>query len=761
MPRTLLALLFLMMTSVAAAQPPSVEVYWTDDDRRDTIVDFGVTREGFPSYRTLTVRNLDSRAIVVPPQQDGIDPFIIIVNDPSTGAQASDPDKEEFLFDATPLGVVVPPSESITIRLSYEAFAGRPLWPTDDNVDQVLLDLRVVAANDIVGPAAVRRFTLRALKTTRILASTQSVLRFDSVYVDPSPRVTLSYRIDNVLPRPVRVADQTFVVLTSTNGTPEFFADNHAGDDFGGQKSITWTTEYRPVDRGTDSADFLVLYRPEPTSSVDTMRTRCVGFGVEQDIRIVEVIPVGPLSVVRAIGDTIDFGDVAADGSGIAADVVVENDGNIDAFVLGEELIATDPVNAAAFLADIPILAGGQHVRRRERDTIRIRFRPVQAGSHQAHYVLTTDLRTRTTIRGVPAGAQYVTFVVRGVGRRPLIQVQPGTVDFGTIVLRTSCTSEQYRTLEIGNQGNADLVVDSIRSSGAPVVMAAPQQFVVAPSTSRTVDVAFRPGTVGSQSGTVDVYSGGKDIPVSVPFIASVVPPDTIRVRLPQTMTSRPGSQIRIPVMVDGAVVALTDRSSFRVTFDPSLLAYRSTITADAAAEGASVVAGETVPGQIDVQLRASTNFRRHDTLLWLVCDTYLGTKASTELAMAPADVRFGNPGCDAALVSETTSGYFQLDSICGLQYRTVDSRRPLLAGLYPNPAQDRATLTIVLLVTNRVAVRLVDQQGRVLRTVVDGPFAQGTTLVPIDVADLERGLYVVDVTAGASRISMPLVIAE
>jgi hypothetical protein len=121
--------------------------------------------------------------------------------------------------------------------------------------------------------------------------------------------------------------------------------------------------------------------------------------------------------------------------------------------------------------------------------------------------------------------------------------------------------------------------------------------------------------------------------------------------------------------------------------------------------------------------------------------------------------VSFGNAGCANVLTVRTTSGRFELDSVCGLSYKTVmDDRLGTLAAVYPNPASGSATLTVVVDRDRHVSARLISAQGGVVHTLVDAELREGMHLLPIPLADLDAGVYVIDVVSGRRRTTLPLV---
>lgn len=750
-----LAAIVLMSTVVGMAQP-DVELYWKTDAPRDTVIDFGVTLQGFPVTRTLFIRNRSNATVVVERPRPDADPYFLIINDTVNGVPPEAPNKEEYQRLGG-LPVYVPAGGTGSIQIQFRAVTGDPRLPPDV-VNRCLLDIRVADSADPVGPSTDRRFILVGMKTTRILASISSLVNFDSVWVQPRPsEPTRDYTISNVIARQIDVDAQRVRMLTPVLGDPEITVDTYPQVTFPERGDVTWKVRYRPTDRGRDSAHFIVTYRPDPTSSTDSVVAAVVGIGVEQRMRLLDAA--GSPTPVRVNGDTIDFGDVPADDVGATARIVVANDGNCSIGIMAEDQFGT-PRDSAAFIVERALRDDGPSIRVGDLDTLVVRFVPVNAGAHLLRYVVRTDLRTRA-ITGVPDGVQDVTFFLKGRGLRPQLQLSPSTLDFGSIVLLDDCASEAQRTLRIANVGNADLRVDSITTvpSGAPVRFDR-TVLSIRPGEQENVVVTLQPTGLGLVNGSLLLHSNGLRQPLATSFRGQAVPPDTIAVRMPDVVRARPGRVIQVPVKVDGDRAAVTSRCVLRTSYDPTLLRFRSIVKIGTAAEGATEnVAVESTPGVLDVDLTATTNFLDRDTLLLLTFDTFLGKRSSTELAIADNGIVFGNAGCANVLTVRATSGRFELDSVCGLSYKTVvDDRRGTLGAVFPNPARSATTLALALDTERHVTARIIDAQGGVVMTLIDEPLREGMHMLPVALDALDAGIYVIDVIAGRRRTTIPLV---
>lgn len=745
----LLAIIFVaLFSAVNAWVQPAVDVYWDESDRRDTVVDFGVTLVNRPITRALTVENNDSRPVAVPLD---LSPYFVLSNDPSIGSDPLDPNVEEFATDAS-FPVVIPANEKRVITLRFRALPGILLPP--DVVNQVLLDLRVVYEDDPNGPFTARRFALRGLKTTRILASTDSDLSFDSVYVSPTPTPPdQRWIVSNVLDQPIPVLGQSLVVFTSQTSGSEFDVPALTNPVFGPQRQLTWIAQYRPNDRGRDSAHFRITYRPQPSADLDTVEAILRGIGVEQQLRIVAAQGTPTAVVVR--GDTVDFGKVLMADGPVSAAIVVRNTGNLVIGYTGEQTIGLAP-GAPAFSVTRLLGDGNSALRIGDLDTIVVRFDPTAAGDYRATYVLQTDLRSRS-ISGIPDGAHEHRIVLVASSLRPQPRFSPAVVNMGSIVYLPSCGSDAERTVELRNVGNAELMVDSITVlDNSEDIDVAPQLARIGPGATQTFTMRFRPSELGTRTATVLFHTNIPGPALQVGVTATIVPADTIATALPVVVRARPGTPISVPILVPANRVGLAGRAALVMSYNPTLLRFRSLRTVGSASEGAMVpLSAERDPGELHVELRTLGSFLERDTLVWLEFDTFLGSRSATEMAITDDGVRFGNSGCADILDVRATSGRFEIDSVCGLDYKTV-TVQPLTASIFPNPARDQATVLVGVPVARSVDVALVDSFGRAI-VESQHALAAGLNTLALDVSTLSSGAYSIVVRSGLIVRTVPL----
>lgn len=750
---------FTLVGSSLVAQP-NAEIYWDDFDRADTVMDFGVTLEGSPVTLFFTVVNNDPRDLAILLPNASADPYYLIVN--TDAVPPEDPRKEEFQ-PSTPIPYAIATGQTAQFGVVYRALANNPLFPPDV-VTEALLQLRVVARSDSLGPSIDKQFLLRAVKTKNILSSTTPTLRFDSVYVFPQPRAPeVLYRVENVTTLTIPIVGQHLEMKTSIVGTPEMEVDTLVNAEIAPKGNLEWTARYRPRDMGRDSAHFLVEYKPNQGADPDTLVTKMSGIGVEQRLNVFSAT--GSPQAVTVRSDTIDFGDVDADGTGgVTATIILKNEGNTNIRLLSEKKVGILERDTAAYIIEKRLRSGGDDIRTSSFDTLVVRFDPVNGGRHRIRYVIDTDLLSRS-ITGIPDGAQTHVLYLEAFARKPQLQITPASIDFGDVVLLPECSSASIREITVRNLGNIPLAIDSVLISpeNGSLTVEANFPFLIEIAEDTVIRVRYEPQQLESLNAEVVFYTNAFGVPVGVPVTGRSIVPDTISVSIPTTIASRPGSSIAVPILADADRVPLTQTSSITVTFDPSLMRYSGHIKSGTASEGATVeLDSENPRGSVTIDLRANGSFKERDTFIVLTFDTYLGNSPLTELALSPETTLFGNAGCASVLDVTVSSGRYNIDSVCGLSYLTSSSQTFVAdASVFPNPASHDVRVAVSAGRGIAMDIFVRDAVGRAVTTPIHHVAEGGITLVPLSLDGALPGAYFVVVITDKQRLSIPLMVTR
>lgn len=733
----------LFCASLAARAQPVVDVYWNPNDRADTVMDFGATLVGSPVQLTFTVVNSGTEAVGILPT-DRLTYYALL---DVPGAPQFPDWKLEFspVILATPF--VVPAKSQGNFTITYLA-QDLPNLP-EDQLAQAVLELKIVEMSRPGGPFESKTFLLKGIKTRRVVSSSSPHLSFDSVYVRPRPVPSRTYRIENLTPRSFPVTHQQLVPRSSVIDSLEFKVDTLTNAVIGPRDVLTWSVRYQPHNIGFDSAEFRVAYLPNENAAPDTIRTTMSGHGVEQKLSIVSVTSSVSDVPIRWAGDTVDFGRIdAGRTSNVDATVIVRNVGNIHMRLERERSIGRTSRDTASFPILRPLMGSPDairaDIRTNEFDTLMVRFAPVDSGRFEIRYEVETDLQRRT-ISGVPDGAQFVNLVLTGTALLPRPVVVDTVLDFGSVpLLPDVCQSRSVRTIGIDNAGNADLTIEARIDPATPAVRVDPAIVTIPPGGREQIRVYYEPRAVGALDATVLLTTNGRTQP-RIRLQGACRVPDTLHLSIPTNLRLRPGTLLRLPILGTADQIRLAQQGLIQLSYDPSILRYRSYANSGYATSGATIqipsVDGQA--GRLTVQMtQPEGSFIAADTIIVLEFETFLGRQAATDITFADQQVRFGSMDCPTALSVTYDHGRFAVDSICGLSNKLVQPRSTRIdIGVAPNPATDDAMVMMATGVNQDVLVTVLDTFGRTLCEPIKHHAQVGITAIPLPLATVPPGV--------------------
>ena len=256
-----------------------------------------------------------------------------------------------------------------------------------------------------------------------------------------------------------------------------------------------------------ESTTFSVSYAPSGAGE-DTGRVDVLTDGGAAEIGLAGRGTAPELDIVP---DTLDFGARLV-GSSSTLFFDARNVGTAPLEVSQIALsVETSPAFTLGTLPGLPftILPG-------EAAALSITFAPVSSGPAAGRVVLETN-----------GGAGEL--MLTGSGVRPEIALGPGTVDFGNVLV--GGTGEI--TLRISNAGTADLSVASITlapgTSADFAIASGGAAIILGPGEFHEVDLAYTPGEVGPDTGTLSIESDDPLTPMAtVPLLGNGVASDFV-----------------------------------------------------------------------------------------------------------------------------------------------------------------------------------------------------------------------------------------
>jgi hypothetical protein len=199
------------------------------------------------------------------------------------------------------------------------------------------------------------------------------------------------------------------------------------------------------------------------------------------NINGIQITKVGDSSEIQANPTNITFGAILS-GTSLTSSFTVQNVG-------GGTLSGTASVNAP-----FNIVSGGSYsLGSDQSQTVTVSFNPTTAGNYSQNVTLTGGGGATVAVSGNATNAPVPA----------AIQVNPGSVAFGTILSGTS----QANSFTVANVGGGTL--NGAASVGAPFSILSGGSYSLDSNQSQTVTVLFNPTTAGNYSQSVTLTGGG------------------------------------------------------------------------------------------------------------------------------------------------------------------------------------------------------------------------------------------------------------
>ncbi len=211
---------------------------------------------------------------------------------------------------------------------------------------------------------------------------------------------------------------------------------------------------------------------------------------------------------------------------------------------------------------------------------------------------------------------------------------------------------------------------------------------------------------------------------------------EVIRLRIGRNHHGGTGEEVVIPIeVVEGFGETDISELELRLSYDPAIMRLDKgsfeRLLAGTALEGWSVDAIAFSGGEASVRLVAPAGvvLSMSNPLLRFAARLYLSNVRGTELPFSVVS----NSTCFAI---EAEAGYAEVDSVCGLSFRLIESTltKYVAPVAYPNPASDRMQFAFGLGLDGRAVLEVFDVQGRRVGLLVDGELASGQYSVEWDV---------------------------
>lgn len=500
-------------------------------------------------------------------------------------------------------------------------------------------------------------------------------LNFDSVMVDAAIPVKLDLNMMNVWKTPIQAYADTFLLKTSKLTADEFTLDKGNRKfpwDFQPKDKISpFSVTYLPKDAGLDIAEYKLYYYKNilvnPNDlTIDSTVMEARGIGIQQNIEIISVDGNVNYSQVKANVYNLELGELRV-GDKKKVKLTLKNSSNYN---FGRELTELAGNGNLSFqllkdLAKSFIIS--------QIDTVEFELSPFVFGDFTQAIVFHSDANARG-IKGVTRS--NTDFVINLIGKaiEPKIFISNTSIDFGNIIKTDSCPSSVSKTITLKNIGNSELLITDMKlmpenNSFSPSIA----QTNIPVASEQELRILFNPNALGQQKSTLllltNLSAPNDTIEIDLTGVGIDAPNAKITI---DSITGFPGNDVVIEFRLDKSISQLANSFKDELIFDSSILKFSELITDNTALDGLSNSSTfEVNANGLNLNLKRLNNqsFLPNDVLFKIKFQTYLGNSESTSILLT--NPRFGNSICESIFTPALSKGYFVIDSICGLGFKT------------------------------------------------------------------------------------------
>ena len=657
---------------------------------------------------------------------------------------------------------LIPKNSRREFTIRYDAKSELLIYPIGRKIAALkigLFDARLsVPPSDLNELEKFRAFIISATKTNLDVDFTNNQFTLDTVCINPSIPIEINTNLQNMTTNSQIIVDERFAYLNSncfefeiqrSDTDPTNLLKNY-------REQIKRSFTYYPVNRDWDTAIYTVRYKPNNgTNITDSTSVRFVAYGAEQRLKIVDAIS------GRVNKDTIDFGDVRI-GNIQSVKILVKNLGNLSFGAFSQEILS-EQLNHIEndYQMRRNIFESGKHLKIDAVDTFEIFFSPSRRNTIIGRLVLKSDIVNRK-ILNVNNSSREIVFYLKGRGVAPEIEVNASEIDFGSIIISEQCPITKDTSITIYNSGNQMLRISDIRIEPAVGV---PFEFVntevtILPAQAYKLPIRFNsqwaePGKIYDAEVIFDNNSLPEKQNLRIKLKSKTEYLKQCEVSIPKQIKSKSGREIRIPIIVEKNKISTALTADFTISYDKSMLVYKNYFKNNTASEAAwDIRVDNAAANSLNIKIYQTSNyFVNRDTLLILAFDTFLSESTFTPIVIE--EIKIGNQNCDQIFSYDLAfaSGGFEIDSTCGINYKTLKSNRVKLSfnSVFPNPASDITNIEFNVPNSDKIVIEILNQLGEVVDVPLNKILDKGTYRLDYNLANLQNGNYLCRIKSGKS----------
>ncbi|MBM4231122.1 MAG: choice-of-anchor D domain-containing protein [Gammaproteobacteria bacterium] len=311
-----------------------------------------------------------------------------------------------------------------------------------------------------------------------------------------------------------------------------------------------------------------------------------------------------PTPKVSVSPESITFNNQVVNATSGSSEIRVSNTGNAPLIVSGVNVIGEDAGDFTQSNNCSSVPAGGSC-------TISAKFKPVSAGIKSARISISHNAVNSPT-----------NIVLNGTGTAaegPGISVSPVNVDFGS---RAINSSSEAQLITIRNTGTTALVITSVTVTDLAQFPGSQSCTIasVAPNQTCSIQVSFKPASIGKKSSTISISHNASGSPSSVQLVGTGTDPDLSMSDLSLTLSilgfsesktsgtvsasSSSGASVTYSIQTQGAYgLATINSATGAVTYTIANLPSSATATSDRVVVKATA-GSDSVTAAVNISLR-------------------------------------------------------------------------------------------------------------------------------------------------------------
>lgn len=716
-----------------------IRIYSKDFPLADT-VDFGIAFVGDAINHTFIIENNSPEDIYI---TDVAPSILIAPSDFEPYEQTNDSAFQHAFFDATGNRNIIKGNSSFQINVKFRPsyyFNQRDTLET--GYFEAKLSLGVLEKADTNKALYETNFILLGHSTIGFLSSLSTKIDFDSVLVNPPLAIESKLKVRNNWTKNLHLMNDNFEILTTKQNFDELKLEEKLTPVNIVKKTILeYELSYYPIDLGFDHARYSATYNAKEHEANDDslayFEVDIYGFGAKQDLH---------LNYVNSYNythnndrDTIFIGHLLHSES-INLNAQIINKGNIN-FQIPEPTYFSSSQNVSS---TINTLLKNNIIEPDSTRDISLKISPNNLGEFQLIYSIPSDIKSRK-INGTSDYHNKKDIVIKGIGLAPLMTFQNITdsIDFGSITSNDKCNQFSEKNINLYNQGNYELQIDSIWID-YPIGIEnsfsfIPQQNKISSGSYTQLNVRFMPTISGNYSATVNIKTN-EPIPHRTIVLSGNSIDDIEKEILVSSAKAKPGNIISIPIITKNNSINIANSFSGQLFYDLSHLNFIDAITTNTATENSknnpetSFLQNENGLS-FNIKMNTNENLKLRDTIIIFKFDTYLGHSTSSQIELS--NPMFGNKDCeDLFMLKSPVPGEFEIIGISNREKKAFKDNS-LAQNIFPNPNPGEFKL---LSSYNDLTIEVYDSDGEKVQIET----SKRNNEIDIKVKNFKNGLYLI-----------------